>query len=286
MGDFSSRYIVSTDWLAEHLDAPDLVVLDGSWHLPTESRDPHREYLDAHIPGALFFDIDDICDEADGLPHMLPSPARFSSRMRKMGIGDGKRIVVYDTAGMFSAARVWWTFRVMGSEDVAVLDGGLPKWIREERPVEDGAVNRQERHFTARRNAGLVCGVDDVQTIVSGGDRHGAQIVDARSPGRFRGEAPEPRPGVRSGRMPGSLNVPFTELLTGDGAMRPAGEIRAAFERAGVDLSRPVVTSCGSGITAAVLTLGLHIIGHHGHTLYDGSWSEWGAREDLPVETG
>lgn len=286
MSETTSKYLVSTGWLADHLAAPDLVVLDASWHLPTLTRDPFAEYLAGHIPGALYFDIDDICDDTSPLPHMLPSPAKFSSRMRAMGVGDGKRIVVYDSAGMFSAPRVWWTFRVMGCEDVAVLDGGLPKWRAEGHPLEEGPVRRQERHFTARRNAGMVCGLDAVMAIVEGRDASGAQIVDARSPGRFRGEEPEPREGVRPGRMPGALNLPYGELLNPDCTLRPAAELRAAFERAGVDLSRPIVTSCGSGVTAAILSLALEIIGHRQTTLYDGAWSEWGARGDLAVETG
>jgi thiosulfate/3-mercaptopyruvate sulfurtransferase len=278
--------LVSTDWLETHLAAPDLIVLDASWYLPTEARNPHEEYLQAHIPGALFFDIDDICDETSTLPHMLPSPAKLSSRVRRMGIGDGKRVVVYDGAGMFSAARVWWTFRVMGHDDVAVLDGGLPKWRGEGRPLEDGPVEGQERHFTARRNAGMVCDLDDIIAIVEGRDGAGTQIVDARSAGRFRGEAAEPRPGVRSGRVPGSYNLTYGALLNPDATLKSADEVRAAFEAAGVDLTKPIVTSCGSGVTAAILSLALEIVGHHHTSLYDGSWSEWGAREDLPVETG
>jgi len=278
--------IVSTDWLAKHLAAPDLVVLDASWYLPTEARDPYQEYLEAHIPGALFFDIDEICDEASGLPHMLPSPAKLSSRVRKMGIGDGKRVVVYDGAGMFSAARVWWTFRVMGHDDVVVLDGGLPKWRAEDRPLEDGPVETQERHFTARRNAGMVCELDEIIAIVEGRDAVGAQIVDARSPGRFRGNEAEPRPGVRQGRIPGSFSLPYEALLNPDGTFKSVDEVRAVFEAAGIDLTKPVVTSCGSGVTAAILSLALEMIGHHHTSLYDGSWSEWGSREDLPVETG
>ncbi|MDP2621013.1 MAG: 3-mercaptopyruvate sulfurtransferase [Hyphomicrobiales bacterium] len=278
--------LVSTEWLETHLAAPDLVVLDASWYLPTAKRDPYREYLNGHIPGALFFDIDDICDETSDLPHMLPSPAKLSSRVRKMGIGDGKRVIVYDGAGMFSAARVWWTFRVMGHDDAAVLDGGLPKWRAENRPLDEGPVEGQERHFTARRNAGMVRDLNDIIAIVEGRDGAATQIVDARSSDRFCGKAPEPRPRLRSGRMPGSFNIPYGALLNPDATFKSAAEIRRAFEAAGVDLTRPIVTSCGSGVTAAILSLALELIGHHNTSLYDGSWSEWGARDDLPVETG
>lgn len=280
------RLLVSAEWLERHLEAPDLVVLDASWYLPAAARDPYREYLEAHIPGALFFDIDEICDETSELPHMLPSPVKFSSRVRRMGVGDGKRLVVYDGAGMFSAARVWWTFRVMGHEDVAVLDGGLPKWRAENRPLQEGPVAAQERHFTARRNAGMVREVDEIIAIVEGRDGAGTQIVDARSPARFRGEAAEPRPGLRPGRMPGARNVPYRTLLNADGTFKSAADIRQTFAAAGVDLTRPIVTSCGSGVTAAILSLALELIGHHDTALYDGSWSEWGGRDDLPVETG
>ena len=280
------RPLVSTEWLEAHLAAPDLIVLDASWYLPGEARDPYREFLEAHIPGALFFDIDDICDDASELPHMLPSPVKFSSRVRRMGIGDGKRVIVYDGAGMFSAARVWWTFRVMGHDDVAVLDGGLPKWRAENRPLEEGPVAAQERHFTARRNAGMVRDVDELVAIVEGRDGAGTQIVDARSRARFRGEAEEPRPGLRPGRIPGALNVPYAALLNADATFKPPAEIRSAFEAAGVDLAKPIVTSCGSGVTAAILSLALEMIGHRDTALYDGSWSEWGARGDLPIETG
>lgn len=275
--------LVSVEWLHEHLDAPDLVILDGSWHLPTEDRDAKAEYLEGHIPGAIFFDIDDISDTSSDLPHMLPDNIRFSSKVRKMGIGDGKRIVVYDTQGMFSAARVWWMFRVMGAEDVAVLDGGMPKWLEAELPVEAGTAPRQERHFTARRNMAMVRDVEDIQLIVANG---GAQIVDARAAGRFKGEEPEPRPGLRAGHIPGARNVPFTELLSADKTFKSPEEIGKVFATAGVDLEQPIVTSCGSGVTAAVLSLALEEAGHRDAGLYDGSWTEWGSREDLPIEKG
>lgn len=274
--------LISTEWLESHLDAPDLVVLDASWHLPNENRDARAEYLDGHIPGALFFDIDEISDHESPLPHMLPSPEAFSSRMRRMGVGDGKRIVCYDSKGIYSAARAWWMFKVFGHDDVAVLDGGLPKWKAEERPLEDGApAPRQERHFTARFQSMLVRDGDDVARAVDSGGR---QIADARSPARFHGREPEPRAELRSGHMPGARNVHYASLVKPDGTMKAPDAIRATFEEAGLDLSRPVVTSCGSGVTAAILTLGLSLIGHRDHALYDGSWAEWGADPARPVE--
>jgi len=278
----SEGLLVSTDWLETHLSAPDVVVVDASWYLPTENRDPHAEYLERHIPGAVFFDIDKIADTKSDLPHMLPRPEAFSSAMRKMGIGDGQRIVVYDGAGMFSAPRVWWTFRTMGATDVAVLDGGLPRWINENRALEDGEIRRPERHFTARLDHGAVRDLNDVRRVLQTGS---AQVIDARSPERFRGEAPEPRPGLRSGRMPGSLNVPVVDLFD-NGTMKDVGALKATFDAAGLDLSKPVVTTCGSGVTASGLALALALIGHRKVSVYDGSWSEWGGREDVPVETG
>ncbi len=275
--------IVSTDWLARHLDAPDLRILDASWYLPTEGRDPKAEYDAAHIPGARFYDIDEISDLNSRLPHMAPPVEKFVARMRAMGVGDGHRVIAYDGAGLFSAARVWWLFRHMGKTDVAVLDGGFPKWTAEGRPVESAPPLVRDRHMTARRNAGLVKDVTQVASASKLGD---AEIVDARPPRRFRGEAPEPRAGLRSGHIPGSKNLCFAELLNADGTMRPDAELRAAFKGAGVDLSRPVITTCGSGVTAAVLSLALEKIGHRNHALYDGSWAEWGMYADLAVETG
>ena len=280
-----SSHLVETDWLADHLDAPDLVVLDGSWHLPTAGRNARAEYEEEHIPGALFFDIDEISDETSSLPHMLPSTVKFASRMKRMGIGDGMRIVVYDSVGMFSAARVWWTFRVMGHEDVAVLNGGLPKWKAEGRPVtSEPTPPRSQRHFTPRLNASLVRDLQDVKRIIESGS---AQIADARSPGRFAGAEPEPRPGLRSGHIPGSRNVPYSRLLNPDGTLKSPPELHRVFTEAGIDPMKPVVTTCGSGVTAAILSLGLALVGQPDSGLYDGSWSEWG-REDAgtPVEQG
>lgn len=274
--------VVSTDWLAERLNAPDVRVLDGSMYLPGDGRDGRAEYEKAHIPGARFFDIDDIADDHSPLPHMLPPVEKFVSRIRKMGIGDGHRVVVYDQQGLFSAARVWWMFRVFGHMDVAVLDGGLPKWIAEERPVEDEVPDPRERHFTARRNASMVRDVTQMARAVKLGDE---QIVDARAPGRFKGQDPEPRPGLRAGHIPGSTNVHYRTLLNDDHTMKDADALRAAFESAGVDLAKPVATSCGSGVTAAILMLALARIGHSRNALYDGSWVEWGSYPDLAVET-
>jgi thiosulfate/3-mercaptopyruvate sulfurtransferase len=280
----TKTWLTETEELARELDAPDLVIIDASWHMPDAGRDAHAEYLEGHIPGAIFFDIDEIADTRSDLPHMLPPPEKFSSRMRSMGIGDGSRIVIYDSSGLFSAARAWWTFRVMGVDDVTVLNGGLPKWKAEGRPIESGPPrSRTTRHFTARRNLDLVRDVADVKALLKD---QSAEIVDARAPERFAGTAPEPRPGVRSGHIPGSHNIPCGKLLNQDGTMKSAPEIERLFEEAGVDLSKPVVASCGSGITASVLALGLAQIGHRKTAVYDGSWSEWGADQSLPIETG
>jgi thiosulfate/3-mercaptopyruvate sulfurtransferase len=277
-------WLTEAEELAAELGAPDIVIIDASWHMPDEKRDARAEYLEEHIPGAIFFDIDEIADTKSKLPHMLPPPEKFSSRMRSMGIGDGARIVVYDSKGMFSAPRVWWTFRVMGHDDVTVLNGGLPKWKREGLPLESGEPRpRSTRHFTSRRNADLVRDVSDMKALLRD---HSAEIVDARSADRFEGRTPEPRPGLRSGHIPGAHNVPYGKLLKEDGTLKSPSELEAVFTEAGVDLSKPVVTSCGSGITASVLALALASIGHRRTAVYDGSWAEWGADQTLPVEAG
>lgn len=277
------KTLVSTEWLAAHLRDPDLRVLDASWYLPDAGRDAKAEYAAGHIPGARFFDIDEISDQRSALPHMAPPVEKFISRMRAMGVGDGHQVVVYDGAGLFSAARVWWLFRLMGKTDIAVLDGGLPKWRAEGREIEDMPPVMRDRHITVSRQAGLV---KDVTQVAHASKLREAEIIDARSAARFKGEAPEPRAGLRSGHIPGSKNVPFATLLDGNGTMKPVPELRAVFEAAGVDLSKPAITTCGSGVTAAVLSLALERIGHRNHALYDGSWAEWGMFDDLPVEKG
>ncbi len=277
------KTLVSTDWLARHLRDPDLRVLDASWYLPDAGRDARTEYAAGHIPGARFFDIDEISDQRSSLPHMAPPPEKFISRMRAMGVGDGHQVVIYDGAGLFSAARVWWTFRLMGKTDVAVLDGGFPKWRAEGREIEDMPPVIRDRHMTVSRQNHLVKDVTQVAHAAKLGE---AEIIDARSATRFRGEAQEPRLGLRSGHVPGSRNIPFAEVLNADGTMKAPAALKQVFEAAGVDLSKPAITSCGSGITAAVLSLALERIGHRNHALYDGSWAEWGMYDDLRVETG
>ena len=275
--------LVSTEWLAAHLKDPDLRVLDATFVLPDMGIDPLPAYHAAHIPGARFFDIDDVSDHRSDLPHMAPPVEKFMSRMRAMGVGDGHQVVVYDQVGLFSAARVWWLFRLMGHSDIAVLDGGLPKWLAEGRPTEDLPPVIRDRHMTVRRQAHLVRDVTQVSSASKLGDH---EIVDARAPERFRGEAPEPRPGLRAGHIPGSKNVHYASLLQADGTMKDTAGLRAAFAAAGVDLARPVITTCGSGVTAAILSLALERIGKTDHSLYDGSWCEWGAFPTLPVATG
>ena len=277
------KTLVSTAWLAAHIKDPDLRVIDASWYLPDMGRDARAEYNAAHIPGARFFDIDEITDNRSNLPHMAPPPEKFVARVRAMGIGDGHQVVVYDGMGLFSAARVWWTFRLMGKTDIAVLDGGFPKWMVEGREVEDMPPVLRDRHMTVSRQHHLVKDVTQVAHAAKLGE---AEIIDARGAPRFRGEAPEPRPGLRSGHIPGAKNVPFSTLLNPDGTMKPVADLRATFESAGVNLSKPAITSCGSGVTAAVLSLALERLGHKNHALYDGSWAEWGMYEDLAVEKG
>lgn len=277
------RTLVSTEWLAAHLDDPDLRIIDASWYLPEMGRDARAEYAAAHIPGARFFDIDEISDQRSSLPHMAPPVEKFVSRMRAMGVGDGHQVVVYDGMGMFSAPRVWWTFRLMGKIDVAVLDGGFSKWKAEGRPLEDMPPILRDRHMTAIRQNMLVRDVTQVAAAAKLGDH---EIIDARSPARFRGEEPEPREGLRSGHIPGSKNVHYRTLLNENGTMKTAAEMTAIFRAAGVDLAKPAITTCGSGVTAAILALGLERMGRSHWSLYDGSWTEWGMYGDLKVATG
>ena len=277
------KTLVSTDWLAVHMKDPDLRILDASTYLPGIDRDGRTEYDAVHIPGARFFDIDEVSDGRSDLPHMVPPIEKFMSRVRAMGVGDGHQIVVYDGSGLFSAARVWWLFRLMGQDNIAVLDGGLPKWIAEGREVEDLAPVIRDRHMTVRFQNQMV---RDVTQVSSASKLGTSQIVDARAAARFRGEAPEPREGLRSGHIPNSRNVPFTDLLNDDKTMKTPDQTRAIFVSAGVDLKKPIVTTCGSGVTAAVLGLALERMGHDMWSLYDGSWTEWGMFPTVPVATG
>ena len=275
--------LVTTDWLARHLDDPDLRILDGSWHLPTENRDARAEFEARHIPGAQFFDIDAISDTSSPLPHMVPDADQFAAQVAALGIGAENSVVVYDNSGVWSAARVRWLLRAMGLTRVAVLDGGLQKWLAEGRPTTADAEKPQPATLASHMDQSRVRDAAEVLQATQDPD---IQIVDARAPERFRGEVPEPRAGLRSGHIPGSRNVFFKSLLNDDGTLKPDAELRRAFEQAGVDLKKPVITSCGSGVTASGLCLALEKLGHRDLSVYDGSWTEWGQREELPIETG
>jgi thiosulfate/3-mercaptopyruvate sulfurtransferase len=284
MTDLSAKWLVETDWLEKHLHAPGLVILDATWTMPSEPKRGRELFTEAHIPGALFFDIDELSDTSSPYPHMLPTPEKFSSRMKRMGVGDGMKIVVYDAKGIFSAPRAWWMFRVMGHEDVAVLNGGFKKWRAEGRPLEEGPeALRSARHYSARRNSELVRDVTDVIHALQDGH---TQIIDARGKARFEGHEVEPRPAPRLGHMPGAKNVPYSALLTEEGAMKPAEELRAIFEAAGIHPEKPVIATCGSGVTACTVALGLAILGNEYASVYDGSWAEWACVPSAPVVSG
>jgi len=278
----ASPWLVTTDWLASRLKSPDLVVVDGSFYLPAHKRDAAAEYKAGHIPGAVRFDIDAISDHSSQLPHMLPSAFDFGQAVGELGISERNTIVVYDGLGLFSSPRVWWTFRLFGAEYVYILDGGLPKWKAENRPLEPGEVKRPRTHFITKTPEDIVASLARVERVLS---EKTAQVVDARPADRFRGEAPEPRAGVRSGHIPGARNVPAS-ALTEKGQLLPPDRLRAAFAAGGVDLEKPVITSCGSGVSAAVLWLALDAIGKPPVGLYDGSWSEWGGMKGMPLATG
>jgi len=276
--------LVSTSWLAEHLGQPGLVVLDGSWYLPAMGRDAHAEFLAAHVPGALFFDIDAHSDPRTPLPHMLPEPAVAARLLGEMGIGNDDTVIVYDGSGLnLSAPRVWWHFKVLGHDRVAVLDGGSGLWRREGRPTESGPVTRPPKPFRPAFRPELIRTLDQMRAVI--GDPT-VVLVDARSAGRFEAREPEPRPGIRGGHIPGARNVPYGDLVTAAGTVLAPADLEERFKLAGVDLDKPVITSCGSGVSAAALALGLEILGHRRYAIYDGSWTEWGGREDTPVRTG
>ena len=275
--------LVSTEWLAQHLDDPEVGIIDASWYLSAQNRDPRAEYLQAHIPGAVTFDIDDISDSSIALPHMIPSAENFAAKVGALGLGNGFRIVAYDSGSMMASCRAWWMFRLFGYHDVAVLSGGFAKWQRENRPVEAGDVATVARTLSVRFRPELVRSLEQMQHNLESGNE---QVLDARSQGRFDGTEPEARPGIRSGHIPGSSCLYYPTLIDPQtGEFLPAGELKAAFEAGGVNLDHPAVGTCGSGVSACVLVLGLHLLGHEDYAVYDGSWTEWGGHADTPVET-
>ncbi|PKR91005.1 3-mercaptopyruvate sulfurtransferase [Pleomorphomonas diazotrophica] len=274
------RHFVTTDWLLRHIEDPDVIAVDGSWHMPAAGRSGRAEYLAGHVPGAVFFDLDAIADTSSPLPHMLPTPDAFAAAVGALGIRDNQTIVIYDSVGLFSAARVWWSFRIMGARDVVLLDGGLPAWIAAELPLEAGEPNRAPAVFTPRFDPTAVRSFDEVKAALGGE----AQIVDARSAGRFHGREPEPRVGLRSGHMPGAINLPFGEAIEA-GRLKSAADLRTLFAARAIDTNKPVIASCGSGVSAAVIALALDVVGARDVAIYDGSWTEWGGRSDASVVT-
>jgi thiosulfate/3-mercaptopyruvate sulfurtransferase len=276
--------LVEAEWLAVHLDDPDIRVVDASFKLPGITPTAREDYDRGHIPGAVFFDIDDIAEPGTSLPHMIPSPELFARKMEGLGIGDDDRVIVYDSAGLSSAGRAWWMLRLFGHHNVALLDGGLPKWKAEKRPLETAVPNPSRRRFTARFDPALV---RDKRALLDNLSTRREQVVDARAAGRFAGIAEETRPGLRRGHIPGSRNLPYDRVTDPQThRLNHAEELSQLFRDAGVALDRPIVTSCGSGVTACALAFALHLIGHPGAAVYDGSWSEWGLPGDTPVETG